>query len=245
MAARSTAGLPGGIVATGLWGAGAQATTGRAEAPSEGRGAPSGGRAIRSAASLVAPSAARPSPALARAASSGGERGLGQRPDAAQRRGRERDLGQVLDQLEAQERLLEVSAPGDDAVAAEQDRVDGLAPRGQGRDRRFAGGREADPGDDRAERHHRLGDERPRDRMVGDAAGAAGDRGGRHRVGVDHGADVGPALVDREVQAELAEDLALADHLAGGVEGEDVALGDHPLRGRGRRGEEPAAVAGR
>jgi len=110
----------------------------------------------------------------------------------------------VLDELEAQEGLLEIGAPGDRAVATEQRGVDVLAPGCQRGDRGLAGRRERNARDHRAERYQRLGDERPRERVVGGVAAGAGDRRGVWRVGVDHGADVGAALVHRQVQPDLA-----------------------------------------
>ena len=166
-----------------------------------------------------------------------------QRLGTAQGQGGERDPRQVLDQLEAEEGLLEVRAPGQHAVAAEQHGVDLLAPGRERGDRGLARRREGQARDDRPERHHGLGDERPADHVVADPAARARDRGGVGWMGVDHRADIGAALVDREVEAELAEDLAGADHLAGGIELEQIAVADHPLGRGGRRGEEARAVA--
>jgi hypothetical protein len=63
-------------------------------------------------------------------------------------------------------------------------------------------------------------------------------------VGVDDGADVGAALVDGEVEAELAEHAAAADHLALRVDLDEVAVLDEPLRG-GRRGRDEARPVAR
>src|SRR5207249_7576533 len=67
------------------------------------------------------------------------QRGLGQWLDAAERYSRERDLREVLDELEAQQRRLAVLAPRDHAVIAEQHGVDELAPRRERGARGLAG----------------------------------------------------------------------------------------------------------
>src|SRR5512138_2150230 len=61
---------------------------------------------------------------------------------------------------------------------------------------------------------------------------------------VDHACHIGPALVDREVQSDLAEHLAAADDLPLGVELDDVALLDQALRGRRGRREVARTIAG-
>ena len=71
------------------------------------------------------------------------------------------------------------------------------------------------------------------------------DRGRVRRMRVDDRADVGPPLVDDEVQPDLAEHLAAADHRALVIDLDQIGVGDQPLRGRGRRGDETPCRDGR
>jgi hypothetical protein len=124
-------------------------------------------------------------------------------------------------------------------VVAEQHDVDQLAPGREGGLRSVAGLRVRQLRDLRAERDDGLGDERRLDQVLAPAR----DRGGMRRMGVDDRADIGPALVDREVKADLAKNLAGADHVALAVDLDEISLADDALGRRRRRRDVAIAVA--
>ena len=89
----------------------------------------------------------------------------------------------------------------------------------------------------RAEAHHSLWQEgliQPQPR--------AGPGGRGWWVSVDHSLDVTAGLIDRHVQVDLREDLALPGDLDPcRVDGDQHLLGDHAFALRGRRRQKPIA----
>ena len=190
---------PGGMVATGECGAGAHATTGlrrsRRRRPCRRRAGPRSRPRDRRR-GRCRPSRARRAAAGSRTSGSGSTPPSGAAASAI--------FARCSTSSRRSSACLAVLAPRDHAVVAEQHGVDELAPRRERGARGVAGLRVRQLRDLRAERDQRLGDERLLDRV----AARARDRGRVRRVRVDDRADVGPALVDDEVQADLAEHLA-------------------------------------
>ncbi len=164
-----------------------------------------------------------------------------------------RDLREVLGELEAKERLLDVHPPGDDPVLLQEHDVVGVDVRPEGLFRRGSGRSEGDEGHLAPQAHHALR------QKTGQRATRAGQGGRVRRVRVHDRAHVAPEAVHEEVQADLAEgSIASANHAAALVDDDELidrteALGKgrrrrHHASGRGQRGDvavvigDPAAL---